>query len=105
MDSISEDLRLLLDRERIRDCIARLARGEDRRNAPMISGSCWPDSTTDYGVFQGTFDAYLAWVLVASMVSGEGAGTFWAKASSRSKESGRARRRTRIYRQSGGRRS
>src|SRR5579862_6261166 len=56
MTDITEDLRGLLDRERIRDCIARLARGEDRRDATLISASYWPDSTSDYGVFEGSFD-------------------------------------------------
>ena len=63
MDATPEELRSFLDREKIRDCIARLARGEDRRNAELISASYWPDSTTDYGVFKGTFAEYLAWVV------------------------------------------
>ena len=66
MDTITKELRVLLEREQIRDCIARLARGEDRRNAELISASYWPDSTTDYGVFLGTFDEYLAWVVPGS---------------------------------------
>lgn len=66
MDAISEELKALLDREKIRDCLARLARGEDRRDAALISGSYWPDSTTDYGVFAGDFDTYLAWVVPGS---------------------------------------
>jgi len=66
MQAITEDLRSLLEREKIRDCIARLARGEDRRAADQISSSLWPDSTSDYGVFSGTFDAYLAWVVPGS---------------------------------------
>lgn len=63
MDATPEELRSYLDREKIRDCIARLARGEDRRNADLISASYWPDSTTDYGVFKGSFAEYLAWVV------------------------------------------
>lgn len=63
MDSVTEEMRALLDREAIRLCIARLARGEDRRDADLISASYWPDATTDYGVFQGSFDDYLAWVV------------------------------------------
>lgn len=63
MDSDTAELLALLDREKIRECIARLARGEDRRNAALISASYWPDSTTDYGVFLGNFDQYLAWVV------------------------------------------
>ncbi len=53
----------VLDREQIRCCIARLARGEDRRDAALIAASYWPDSVTDYGVFKGSFDEYLAWVV------------------------------------------
>ena len=56
-------LQNILDREQIRCCIAQLARGEDRRDAALICASYWPDSATDYGVFKGTFDEYLAWVV------------------------------------------
>src|SRR3546814_3443297 len=66
MDPVTNELRLLLEREKIRDCIARLARGEDRRDAGLIRASYWPDSTTDYGVFAGGFDEYLAWVVPGS---------------------------------------
>jgi hypothetical protein len=63
MNATSDELRAFLDRESIRDCMARLARGEDRRDADLIRGAYWPDATTDYGVFQGSFDDYLAWVV------------------------------------------
>lgn len=53
----------MLAREAIRHALATLARGEDRRNAALISSAYWPDSVTDYGVFKGDFDAYLAWVV------------------------------------------
>jgi hypothetical protein len=53
----------LLDREAIRDAIARLARGEDRRDADLIAGAYWPDARCDYGVFEGSFADYLAWVV------------------------------------------
>jgi hypothetical protein len=66
MDPITEELRALLERDKIRECVARLARGEDRRDAKLISASYWPDSTTDYGVFVGSFDKYLAWVVPGS---------------------------------------
>jgi hypothetical protein len=66
MDATTQELRVYLDREKIRDCIARLARGEDRRDADLISACCWPDSTSDYGVFFGTFAEYLAWVVPGS---------------------------------------
>lgn len=60
---MEEELKALLERDRIRECIVRLARGEDRRDAALISASYWPDSVTDYGVFKGSFDEYLAWVV------------------------------------------
>ena len=66
MDAITQELVGLLERERIRDCIVRLARGEDRRDAELISACYWPDSTSDYGVFFGTFEQYLAWVVPGS---------------------------------------
>ncbi len=62
-DATSQQLRDLLDRESIRNGLIRLARGEDRRDAALISSAYWPDSTTDYGVFKGSFDEYLAWVV------------------------------------------
>jgi hypothetical protein len=66
MDSSTEELAALLDREKIRDCIARLARGEDRRDARLIGESFWPDATIDLGIFAGSFDEYLAWVVPGS---------------------------------------
>ncbi|HMK86292.1 MAG TPA: nuclear transport factor 2 family protein [Steroidobacteraceae bacterium] len=66
MNDLTEELNTLLERDRIRRCIAALARGEDRRDAELIRASYWPDSTSDYGVFAGTFDEYLAWVVPGS---------------------------------------
>jgi hypothetical protein len=63
MDASSQELQRFLDRDGLRECLARLARGEDRRNAELITAAYWPDSTTDYGVFKGNFDEYLAWVV------------------------------------------
>jgi hypothetical protein len=63
MDALTEELKALLDRERIRDCIARLARGEDRRSAEAITACYWSDSITDFGIYKGTFKEYLAWVV------------------------------------------
>lgn len=53
----------IIDREKIRDCLARLSRGEDRRDAELIKASYWPDATDDHGVFVGSFAEYLAWVV------------------------------------------
>ena len=53
----------LANKDAIRDCLIRLARGEDRRDADLIRTAYWPDSVTDYGVFKGDFEQYLAWVV------------------------------------------
>jgi hypothetical protein len=66
MSTLPEELKDLLAREQIRDCIARLARGEDRRSAELISASYWPDASTDFGMFAGSFAEYLAWVVPGS---------------------------------------
>jgi hypothetical protein len=60
---MEDELRALLDREVIRNCVVRLARGEDRRSAALIRSCWWPEATFDYGVYNGDFDAYLAWVV------------------------------------------
>lgn len=60
---MDESLAALIDREAIRACLARLARGEDRRDAALIEASWWADATFDYGVHKGDFPAYLAWVV------------------------------------------
>ncbi|MCW1401730.1 nuclear transport factor 2 family protein [Novosphingobium sp. MW5] len=52
----------LIDKEAIRDCVARLARGEDRRQPEVLSACFWPDSTFDYAMYKGSFPEYLAWV-------------------------------------------
>ncbi|UGT99192.1 nuclear transport factor 2 family protein [Mycobacterium intracellulare] len=61
-----DELNELLEREKIRDCIARVARGEDRRIGELIRGSYWPEAMIDHGIFAGTFDDYLAWVVPGS---------------------------------------
>ncbi|WP_334183768.1 nuclear transport factor 2 family protein [Novosphingobium sp.] len=60
---MTPEIQTLLDREAIRDCVARLARGEDRRSADLIRSCWWPEARFDYGVYAGDFDAYLAWVV------------------------------------------
>ena len=57
------ELRALLDREAIRNCIVALARGEDRRDADLITSCFWPDSQFDYAMYKGSFPEYLAWVV------------------------------------------
>jgi SnoaL-like domain len=66
MDAVSDELKDLLAREKIRACVARIARGEDRREASSLGACYWPDAKVDFGVFSGTFAEYLAWVVPGS---------------------------------------
>lgn len=63
MEASANELNNMIDREKIRDCLARLSRGEDRRDAELIRGCYWPGATDDHGVFVGTDEEYLAWVV------------------------------------------
>lgn len=56
-------LQQLIARDAIRQCLERLARGEDRRDAELIRSCWWADATYDYGVQNGDFASYLAWVV------------------------------------------
>ncbi|MEU4311434.1 nuclear transport factor 2 family protein [Nocardia sp. NPDC024068] len=62
----TEEIATVLAHARIRDCIVRLARGEDRRDAALVKDAFWPDATVDFGIFDGTFDQYLNWVIPGS---------------------------------------
>jgi hypothetical protein len=53
----------IIDRQKILDCLARVSRGEDRRDATLLKGGYWPDATDDHGIFVGSFPEYLAWVV------------------------------------------
>jgi hypothetical protein len=60
---MDHELAELLDREKIRNCIVRLARGEDRRDAKLISSAFWGDAHIDFGTFAGDFETYLGFVV------------------------------------------
>lgn len=66
MDAKSEELQAFLAREKIRDRIARVARGEDRRDREILGACFWPEASCDFGIFAGSFDEYLAWVVPGS---------------------------------------
>jgi SnoaL-like domain len=58
-----EDLNALLDREKIRDCLARLSRGLDRRDATLVRGAYWPDAIDDQAVAVSSVEELLTWVV------------------------------------------
>lgn len=66
MTDIPVELRDLIARNEIRERIVRLARGEDRRDADLVRAAFWPDAHTDFGIFAGPFEEYLAWVVPGS---------------------------------------
>lgn len=53
----------LADREAIRDCIYRYARGVDRCDEEMLRSVYWEDAFDDHCVFTGTREELIAWVL------------------------------------------
>lgn len=66
MTDEATDVQALIARDKIHQCIVRLARGEDRRDAARITACYWPDAAVDYGVFAGSFAEYLDWVVPGS---------------------------------------
>jgi SnoaL-like domain len=62
----TETLETLIDREGVRDVIARVARGEDRRNEGLLRSAYWPEARIDFGVMAGGFDEYLTWCVPGS---------------------------------------
>lgn len=56
----------MVAREAARDLVARVARGEDRRDGSLLNGAYWPDARVDLGVFKGSFAEYLAYVVPGS---------------------------------------
>jgi hypothetical protein len=56
-------VRELVDREKIRDCLARYSTGVDRCDAEMLLSSYWPDARDEHGEFKGTAEEFVAWVI------------------------------------------
>jgi ketosteroid isomerase-like protein len=53
----------LLDREAIREAMARYCRGVDRLDADLIRSAYHPDAFDDHGPFKGSRDEFVAWVV------------------------------------------
>lgn len=62
------ELRTYIARAKIIDCLARVARGEDRRDPALIRAGWWPDSTYDFGIQRGDFTSYLDWIVPGAAV-------------------------------------
>ena len=53
----------LVERERIRDCLARYCHAIDRRDADLIRACYWPEAIDDHATFVGTVDAFIAYAM------------------------------------------
>jgi hypothetical protein len=51
------------DREAIRDCLYRYARGIDRCDEAMLRSAYWPDAIDDHLAFRGTPEELIAWTM------------------------------------------
>lgn len=53
----------MVDREAIRDCLYRYARGVDRCDEDMLRSAYWEDALDDHCLFVGRREELIAWVL------------------------------------------
>jgi ketosteroid isomerase-like protein len=51
----------LADREAIRECLYRYARGVDRLDADMVRSAYWPDAVDQHLEFTGNAEEFIAW--------------------------------------------
>jgi ketosteroid isomerase-like protein len=51
----------LADREAIRECLYRYARGVDRLDADMVRSAYWPDALDTHLEFKGNAEQFIAW--------------------------------------------
>lgn len=60
-DTIGPELRRLLDRQAILDCIHRYARGLDRHDDELVASAYHPDALDHHGGFTGRPDEFIPW--------------------------------------------
>ncbi|MDE8654543.1 nuclear transport factor 2 family protein [Novosphingobium album (ex Liu et al. 2023)] len=58
---VSTIVRQLADREAIRECLYRYARGVDRLDAGMVRSAYWPDCVDNHTGFTGNAEEFIAW--------------------------------------------
>ncbi|WP_316574318.1 nuclear transport factor 2 family protein [Nocardia canadensis] len=61
LEALQRDLRYLLDRTAILDCVANHARGCDRHDADLITGAYHPDAIDEHGKATNTGADYAQW--------------------------------------------
>lgn len=63
MGNFTPQAQELLDREQIRECIYRYARGVDRIDEELLRSAYWPDAMAHQLDFSGTRDEFVAWAI------------------------------------------
>jgi ketosteroid isomerase-like protein len=58
---VSRILEELADREAIRECLCRYARGVDRLDADLVRSAYWPDCQDEHMGFTGNAEEFIAW--------------------------------------------
>jgi ketosteroid isomerase-like protein len=61
MENLDQRIRELLDREAVRECIQRFARGLDRHDDELVLSSYHDDALDRHGDFVGSPGAFVAW--------------------------------------------
>jgi hypothetical protein len=59
----------LIDREQIRDLLARYAHAADRLDREMLTAVFWPEGSDDHGIFKGTAAEFVEWSISAMAFS------------------------------------
>lgn len=59
----STQLKTLLDKEAIRDCLFKYCRGIDRADEALLRSAYWPDGTDNHGPYQGSAMGFVDWAM------------------------------------------
>lgn len=59
----SKQLKKLLDKEAIRDCLYKYCRGIDRADEQLLRSVYWPDGTDNHGPYQGSAMGFIDWAM------------------------------------------
>lgn len=65
-------LQALLDKDAIRDCLYRYARGIDRADEALLRSAYWPDAHDCHGAYRGSVDGFITQALPRLRAGGRG---------------------------------
>jgi hypothetical protein len=66
------DLRALLDKDAIRECLFRYCRGIDRADEELLLGVYWPDAHDSHGAYAGSASGFVAQAIPRLRSGGRG---------------------------------